>query len=489
MQWQRRPSLYEINTWTWLADLRARYRQPLTLGDVPVEEWDALAALNVDAVWLMGVWQRSPVGIAVSNANESLQNEFRNALSDYQVEDNVGSAYCIRDYVVDERLGGTTGLATARAELAQRGLGLVLDFVPNHVAPDHAWVETHPEFFVRGTIEDLERSPGEFIKTNGHVIANGRDPYFPPWPDVVQLNAFDADLRGAAIQTVRAIAAQCDGLRCDMAMLMLNSIFANTWGERAGTRPETEYWRELIPAVKAEFPNLIFIAEVYWNLEYELMQNGFDFCYDKRLYDRLEHANTEGVYQHLLAGLDYQDRLLRFIENHDEARAASTFAPLQERAAAVVVTTLPGARLIHDGQLDGRKIRTPVFLARRAPEPKNYELDLFYRALLKIIHTNLFHEGEWRLCERWGWVDNPSYQNILAWTWRYNDQRALVVVNYSARRSQAMIHLAWDDLRERVWRLSDSLNGDSFFRDGNQLHEAGLFVDLDAWRFHFFTFE
>ncbi|HZQ09967.1 MAG TPA: alpha-amylase family glycosyl hydrolase [Anaerolineae bacterium] len=489
MGWRRRPVIYEIPTWAWLGDLCVRYRQPLTLENIPLQEWDALAALEIDAVWLMGVWERSPAGIAVSNVNPDLQNEFRRALPDFHEEDNVGSAYCVRNYSVDSRLGGAEGLVQARRELAARGMRLILDFVPNHVALDHPWVSEHPEYFIRGTENDLATKPQEFVQIGGQIIANGRDPYFPPWRDVAQLNAFNGGLRAAATKAALDIAAQCDGMRCDMAMLLLNDIFERTWGARAGARPAAEYWQEIIPTVKAKFPDVIFLAEAYWDLEFELMQKGFDYCYDKRLYDRLKDANAESVREHLSASEEYQDKLVRFIENHDEPRAAASFTLQQERAAAIVVMTLPGAKLIHDGQIEGRKIKLPVFLDRRTPEPRNYELELFYRALLKAIHTDLFHEGEWRLCERHGWIDNASYRDILAWTWELGAQRALVVVNLTNRRSQAMIQLAWDDLRGRIWRLSDTLNGDVFLRDGDQLGEAGLFVDLDAWRFHFLNFE
>ena len=484
MQWPKRPVIYEINTWVWLSDLRARYKQPLTLGNVPAQEWDALGALDADAVWFMGVWQRSPAGIAVSNANESLQEEFRRALPDYQLQDNVGSAYCVRAYTVDAELGGAEGLAQARAELAARGLRLILDFVPNHVAPDHAWATEHPEYFIRGDAADFARAPQEFFERDGSVIANGRDPYFAPWRDVAQLNAFDAGLRAAALETVLSIAAQCDGMRCDMAMLLLNEIFARTWGARAGAMPETEYWRDLIRAVKEKLPDTLFIAEAYWDLEYALMQLGFDYCYDKRLYDRLEHESAASVRGHLQAGLDYQDRLVRFIENHDEPRAAATFLPQRERAAALITLTVPGAKLLYDGQLSARKIKLPVFLARRAPEPHDYELDLFYRKLLKTVHANLFHDGEWELLQVQGWSDNASSQNLMAWGWQYENARALIVVNYSATRSQGMVKLTWDVLRGREWRMSDMLNGDVFIRDGNQMRQEGMYVDLDAWGMH-----
>lgn len=489
MQWRKRPVIYEIHTWAWLADLRARYGHEFGLGDVPPQEWDALGALRMDAVWFMGVWQRSPLGVEISNANRALQIEFQRALADYTPQDNIGSAYCVRAYAVDERLGGAEGLARARRELAKRGMRLILDFVPNHVAPDHAWVARHPEFFVRGTRADLEQAPESFFERDEIIFANGRDPNFPAWRDVLQLNAFHAGARAAAIETVNTLAAQCDGLRCDVAMLLLNRVFAATWRARAGDMPETEYWGDLIAAVKKNFPDLLFIAEAYWDTEAELIANGFDYCYDKKLYDRLAHATGNAVLHQIRAAHAYQDHLVRFIENHDEPRAAKTFAPLQQRAAALATATLPGAKIFYEGQLDGRQIKTPVFLARRAAEAKEYELESFYRALLKALHADLFRVGEWSLCERSGWSDNTSFENIVAWTWRSGNERALIVVNYSARRAQAMIQLTWDDLRGQIWRLSDAMNGDVFLRDGNQLCESGLFVDLAAWRFHFLMFE
>jgi len=324
----RYPSLYEINTWVWLCELSWKYRKNVTLSSVPSTEWEAIAAYGFDAVWLMGVWERSPAGIAIANQNKNLLDDFRRALPDFRPEDNVGSPYCVRSYVVDQRLGGPEGLAIARRELAKRGMNLVLDFIPNHVAPDHPWVAQHPEYFVHGSVEDAKNDPSSFVEVCGTVCACGRDPYFPAWPDVLQLNAFEPGLRQAVIQTISSITQQCDGIRCDTAMLMMNPIFERTWGGRAGSRPETEYWVDVISAIKSKCPGFLFIAEAYWDLEWELQQQGFDFCYDKKLYDRMEHNNAESIRLHLCADLAYQGKSLRFIENHDEPRAAATF-PLQ----------------------------------------------------------------------------------------------------------------------------------------------------------------
>jgi len=240
--WSRYPTIYEINTWVWLAELGLKTGTRVDLGSVPSAEWDAIAKFGFDAVWFMGVWERSPAGIAIANKNQGLLDDFHRALPDFKPEDNVGSPYCIRRYVVDAHLGGPAGLANARKELAKRGMKLLLDFVPNHVAPDHPWAPEHPEYFIRGTVDDANRNPASFIEIKGNVYACGRDPFFPAWPDVLQLNVFNPRLRQAAAETVSSIVAQCDGVRCDMAMLLLNEIFERTWGSLAGRRPATEYW-------------------------------------------------------------------------------------------------------------------------------------------------------------------------------------------------------------------------------------------------------
>ena len=485
--WPKYPVIYLINTWVWLQELGKNKKSPVTLATVPKKEWDAIADLNVDAVWFMGVWERSPAGIAVAMGNQGLLDDFRRSLPDFTAADNVGSPYCVRRYEVDKHLGGREGLAKARKELAKRGMGLMLDFVPNHVAPDHPWVSKHPDYFIRGDYGDSVRDPGAYITAGGGVFACGRDPFFPAWPDVLQLNAFNEGLRTAIIDTVTEIAGQCDGVRCDMAMLVMNDIFQRTWGERAGESPKEEYWPKLINTVRAAHPGFLFMAEAYWDLEWALQQQGFDFCYDKKLYDRLEHDSAESIRLHLCADFPYQERLVRFIENHDEPRAAAAFTPEQERAAAVTTMTLPGALLLHEGQFEGRTVRLPVFLGRRPDEPPDKGLRAFYHDLLGIIAKEGLRSGEWRLCERVGWPDNQSYLNLVAWCWHNGDKRHLVVVNLSDQDSQGQVRLPWNKLAGYSWTLLDLLSGEVYERDGRELQESGLFVALGPWQFHLFA--
>ncbi len=481
------PFVYEINTWPWLHALSRDEGRRIDLASVPDRQWDRIADLGFDAVWLMGVWQRSPAGVAIALDNDGLTASFAAALPDWAAADVVGSPYCVRDYVVDEHLGGPMGLAAARAALAARGVGLILDFVPNHVAPDHPWPTHRPDLCVRGAEEDLQRDPRSFVRVGDAVLANGRDPYFPAWPDVVQLDAFAPALRHAVIGTLTGIADQCDGVRCDMAMLMLNDVFARTWGERVGPPPDGDFWTTVIPAVRAHAPEFLFIAEAYWDLEWALQQQGFDYCYDKRLYDRIEHGSADDVLGHLTADLDYQDRLIRFVENHDEPRAAATFGPARSPVAAVATLTQTGARLVHHGQLTGSRIHLPVFLGRYPDEPTDPHIAEFYAGLLAALRDPTFRRGRWALAARSGWPGDPSYRSLVAWCWD-GASRWLVVVNLGDTDAAGRVQLPWDDLRGGPWRLTDPTQQVSFDRAGDDLVD-GLYVRLPPLGWHLLRIE
>jgi hypothetical protein len=469
-------AVYEVFTWPWLHALSAREGRAVTLADVPAADWDALVLPGVDAVWLLGVWRRSPAGRAIALEEPGFRAATAATLADATDDDVIGSAFCIRGYEVDEHLGGDAGLAVARAELAKRGLKLILDFVPNHVAPDHPWVEAHPEYFVRGSEEEAAADPAGWLPTPHGPVARGRDPNFPAWPDVVQLDPRAPELRDAVVETLVSIAARCDGVRCDMAMLMLDDVAERTWGERLPPPRPEPYWVEVTRRVRAVAPEFVFLAEAYWDLEGRLFEDGIDLAYDKVLYDRLAHGDAAQIRSHLVADPAWQARLVRFLENHDEPRAAVTFPPERGRAAAVALLTLPGVPLLYEGELDGRRVHTPMHLGRSPGEPSDDEAASFWSRLLRLVADEGVRSGSWRLLEVEGWPDNHSNERLLAWRW----DRHAVVLNYSGSVADGLVRLG-PELAGAGWTLRDVYGDRVFERDGDELASRGLYVLLDPW--------
>ncbi|MFC0431977.1 alpha-amylase family glycosyl hydrolase [Kutzneria buriramensis] len=489
--WPTQPVIYEVNTAVWLDELSRNAGRRTTLADVSARDWDAITLPGIDAVWLMGVWRRSPAGLALADADPELRRTFRAALPDLRPTDVVGSPYCVREYVVDDAFGGPAELAVARSVLADRGVRLVLDYVPNHVAPDHPWVMDRPDLFVLGEPRDVRAQPRGWLEMSGRILARGRDPYFPPWPDVVQLNAYSPALRAATADTLADIADQCDGIRCDMAMLVTNRVFGTTWGEWVGPAPAEEFWPAVIGRLRDRHPDTVLVAETYWDLERTLQEQGFTFCYDKRLHDHVVEQDPAAMREALRADRAYQSRLVRFLENHDEPRIVGRLPASAERAAAVAIATVPGATLWHEGQFEGRRVRPSVFLSRRPDEPVDSGLVEWHARLLATVAGHRVRRGVWRLLEPVGWPDNQSCRNLLAWCWLSADgaPRHLVVINFSARPAQARIPLDWPDLPGRGWRLADLLGDAVFDRDGDELADSGLYVALVPWQVHLFSVE
>jgi len=468
------PLIYEINTWPWLTALSREYNRPISLASVPAEVYDALAAWGFEAIWLMGVWERSPTALALAQRPQTLA-EYRSALPDLTPADVVGSAYAIHRYVVDEFLGGPEGLAACRAELARRGMGLLLDYVPNHVAVDHPWLTTHPDALVHGDANALAADLATFFSgPRGDVVAHGRDPYFPAWIDTTQINAFAPTARELTRSTLADIANQCDGVRCDMAMLLLNRVFASTWGAFAGEPPGPEFWAEVIPAIKAAHPDFLFLAEAYWGTEPELLALGFDYTYDKDLYDWLRGSQMEAVRQALRRPPEVLARQVHFVENHDEARAVEAFGAERSLAAAAISLLIPGASLLYEGQLAGWHVKTPVQLGRWLEEATDLLIEPFYRALLGEASQPIFRDGCFTPLDGTG-------EAVLAFVWTMGDDWRLVVVNYAAHASQVTITLPDGLFQAPLLSAREVFSGASVAKGEEGRAGAPFTLDLAAY--------
>lgn len=481
------PHLYEINAWAWLEELSAREARHITLGSVPDREWDRLQSLGMDFVWLMGVWRRSPAGRTIARTNPTYFSSYDEALPGWTMEDVVGSPYSIQDYVPDSRIGSWQDLDAAREKLNRRGMKLILDFVCNHTGLDHPWVNNHPEYYVQATLDQFRKDPSTYFlsERQGRVtcIARGKDPYFPAWPDTAQLNYFNPATREAMLGVLRTIAAHADGARCDMAMLILNDVFAKTWGPLLSsvTAPVDEFWPEAVAAL----PGFAWIAEVYWDLEWRLRQLGFTFTYDKGLYDCLRSAPAVEVQGRLKADAGAQSRSVRFLENHDEPRSAAVFEPDKLGAAAALISTLPGMRFYHHGQFEGKKLHLPIQLRRAAEEKPNAQVQALYANLLSITNAGAFHAGAWLLLEPRA-AGDTSFQNLITYQWTSDGAVHVVAVNFSSMPARANLTLSGAFSPARMYVFHDLLHEKSYKWRGEDLVRTGLFVRLDAFQSHIF---
>ena len=485
MATRRHPHLLEIAAWPWLNRLSRGNGRTITLANVPDAVWDGFAAQGFDLIYVMGIWERSPLGRELALADEGLRREYDHVLPDWTVDDVTGSPYCVSGYVPDQRMGGWEGLDAARGALHQRGLQLIVDFVPNHTAFDHPWVSSHPERYVRGSAADARRRPDDFRHVSGAWVACGRDPYFPPWRDVAQLNYFNPDTRAAMIGVLREIAAHADGVRCDMAMLVLNGVFDRTWRPVLSSEwpmPAEEFW----PTATRETPSLLFLAEVYWDLEWTLQQQGFDFTYDKRLLDRLHGGRAGDVLAHLRADMSFMERLARFLENHDEPRSAVQLGA-RLPAAATMLATLPGMRFFFDGQMDGARHRAPVQLGRWPAEPVSAPIQELYRRLLETSNGALFHDGEWALLHV-STVDDGTHPDLIAWHWRHQNRMAVVVVNLGDAVAEGYVQLTVLPPGD-AWAVTDALTRAEHRWDRSKVKSHGLNVRLAAGQAQVLTVE
>lgn len=460
----KHPLLYEVFARIWVAETGAR-----SLATIPEAELDRLATAGFDHLWLMGVWTLGEIGPEIARHHEDVRRDLDALVPCWKPAELIGSPYAVARYTVAPSLGGDAALARLRTRLTARGIRLILDFVPNHTARDHHWIRETPEVFVH--------------EADG-AIACGKDPYFPPWTDTAQLDHRLACTQEVLTKTLLSIADRCDGVRCDMSMLVLADIFERTWHHLppspAQPRATHGFWPAAIDAVRAQYPAFTLIAEAYWDLEARLQRLGFDFTYDKALYDLLLHSDAGALRAHLDADPEYQVRSVRFVENHDEPRIAHELAPPRRAAALVIAMTIPGMRFVHDGQIEGRRIRTALHLGTRVREEPEAASRALHALLFELLQLPALREGAFRLLRSSG--------PVVAYRWEHPTGSVLIAVNYSAATAHDQIVIDLHGIDGRAVVLRDRITGIEYARDGAALVDParGLYVGLGPWQVHVF---
>lgn len=508
--------LYELNARTWKSDrdeegiIRLGGVSSISQGD-----FKAMKAAGFNSVWIMGIWEVGPRVRAISKRYG---------------EDYVGSPFAIYDYRISEDMGTQKDFIEMVDRAHAAGLKVIVDFVPNHMGLDSAWLNDHPEYFLHKVLDNVEaqlseaelekRYPGHFVyRTPSYpqgnarlpktiMVAYGKDPYFYPWIDTAQLNYAEPSLRRRMTELLCDLAGMVDGVRCDMAMLVLREQVKlhrhpdMSWETFNRLMPE-EFWTEAIRATKRKKPSFIFVAETYWAMEGYLQQLGFDYTYNKPLYEAIcgafHSGNAEGLQNFLrLLGTDFLSRGVHFLENHDEERAYNILGEDRQRGAAALLCTLPGISLIHQGQMEGKRERLPV--QRAVPlhdEPVNLALSKFYQGLLRITSHAVFKEGRMNVL----YSNNAS---LVSYARLLGDEKAIVIINTSMHFQKGSIFLAagmrlqhggpyelvdlYYDLKSDAIRQKPTVRP-SYLYSAPQLVNQGLYVELEPFDAHIFLVE
>ncbi|KAJ3271842.1 hypothetical protein HK104_004613 [Borealophlyctis nickersoniae] len=451
-------------------------------------------------VWLQGVWSLGTWALEnVDKVEPSRLANYKQNLPDYTQEDIIGSPYAISEYTINPAIGGESALVDFRARLATQGIKLMLDFVPNHMAVDCTWCKdaSKSSFFVH---KPANTDTGS-IEFDSQGRAYGRDLYSGAWVDTLQLNYWNPALRNAMVANLKKAAGLCDGLRNDMAMLLVNDVIERVWGPilRANgyTRPTQEFWSEAFPAIRSVNPTFFMMAEVYdWTdftprLDRRLQDLGFDATYDKKLYDDLgvQYTHLDNLRAYI-KGLN-QDGVLRksvhFTENHDEESAVKHFYNAKRaNTAAVLSLTLPGPRLMWYGQWEGKQNRLIVQLRRRAPEPLDTTTLSFYTRFNTILSHPVFQSGTWTYLDVVSQQSNTGWR-LVAWKWVQGNVHRLVVVNYSEVGGDGRVKL--EDLQgSGNVKVSELLGGNTYDRDANEVRSQGLWVSLEPFSAQIFEY-
>jgi glycosidase len=454
------------------------------LATIPDAEFEDFKKRGIDWIYLLGVWQLGPYGLNFDRRNGV--DPYLSTLPDCKIDDIIGSVFAVTNYTVNSEVGSMNELAYLRKKLNQMGLKLMLDFVPNHSALDSYLMKGDLSYYIRAPAGVVDKNK---YYTNG--VAYGSAAYCAPWMDVAQFNYFEVKTRKLMTSYLETIASFADGIRCDMAHIVLNSAFASQWSTELKAygykTPSSEFWEDAIIAAKKINPNLIVIGEVYGEDNMKTLQSlGFDYTYDKELYDRLINGNLDNIRGYINGNSpEFMQKNAHFLENHDDNRGITAFGSFERAdAAAAVLFTLPGMKFSFQGQWVGKTWKLDVHLRRSYDEPANQEVIDFYNKLIPIVGAEPFKNGAFEMLTA---TNDASSWRILAWKWAYKNEKRLVAVNYSDQYGSGAVKLS-DCSGNGNINVNELFSNATYVRSAEELRKSGLFVVLKPWQAQIFSY-
>jgi glycosidase len=476
VDWMPRTVMIAKSTFVWLDQLSKSYRREIRrLDQVPDQELDTLARRGFNALWLIGVWERS-------KASQRIKQLTGNP-------EAAASAYSLFDYTIAEELGGEGSYLNLRDRAMARGIRMGSDMVPNHTGIDSRWVTEHPDWFISLPYPPFPsyRFDGPDLSSDGRVeiriedhyynktdaavvfrrrdrwtddtrfIYHGNDGTSYPWNDTAQLNYLNPEVREAVIQKILYVARLSPVIRFDAAMTLAKQHYQRLWypapgtggaipsrAEHGLTKPEfdaaipNEFWREVVDRCAAEAPGTLLLAEAFWLLEgYFVRTLGMHRVYNSAFMNMLrdeENANYRNVIKNTIEfDPEILKRYVNFMNNPDERTAVDQFGKGDKYfGVCTLMATLPGLPMFGHGQVEGFSERYGMEYRRayhdESPDP--WLIARHERQIAPLLHRRgLFAEVRNFLLYDFYTDSGSVNENVFAYSNSQGNDRSLIIFN------------------------------------------------------------
>ncbi|TCK75519.1 alpha-amylase family glycosyl hydrolase [Acidipila rosea] len=513
-EWMPNTVMIAKSTYVWLAQLSRQYgRSITTLNDIPDEELDTLASRGMNALWLIGVWERS-------HASKTIKRLCGN-------QDAVASAYSLYDYSIAADIGGDEAYRNLRERASIRNIRLASDMVPNHMGIDSSWVINHPDWFLsrRDCPYPAYQFNGPDLSSDGRVEIKIEDHYYEqsdaavvfrrrdkwtddtlyiyhgndgtsfPWNDTAQLNYLSATVREQVIQTILHVARMFPIIRFDAAMTLAKRHIQRLWfpapgsggaipsrAEHSMTTAEfdaaipQEFWREVVDRVAHEVPGTLLLAEAFWLMEgYFVRTLGMHRVYNSAFMNMMrdeENAKYRSVLKNTLEfDPGIMKRYVNFMSNPDERTAIDQFGTGDKFfGVSTMMATLPGLPMFGHGQVEGftEKYGMEYQRPRMQEDATQWLVDRHQREIAPLLHNRaLFAESDNFLMYDFWRPDGTVDENVFAYSNRRGNDRALVIYHNRFASTSGTIHhsAAYQDKVAGILRQRSLAEGLGFSAD------------------------
>ncbi len=474
--WMPNVLMIAKNAYVWLDQLSKKYQRNIVhLDQIPSDELIQLANWGFNALWLIGLWERSPASKTVKQWCGNPEAE--------------ASAYSLYDYVIANDLGGENSYQKLKEKASEYGIRLASDMVPNHTGIDSKWIREHPDWFIsvdyppfpayQYSGDNLSGDPNfgiyledhyfsrtdaavtfkhvDFRSGNTRYIYHGNDGTSMPWNDTAQLNYLIPEVREAVIQTILHVAKKFSIIRFDAAMTLTRKHIQRLWFPAPGTGGDIpsragmgltredfmkampqEFWREVVDRINKEIPDTLLLAEAFWLLEGFFVRSlGMHRVYNSAFMNMLRDEDNAKYRSVMKNTLEYDPQILKrfvnFMSNPDEETAAKGFGKGEKYfGICLLLVTLPGLPMFGHGVIEGYEEKYGMeyrraYMNEQVDEGlvKHHERVIFPLMKKRYLYSDVQNFLLYDLFTSEGYVD----ENVFCYSNGVNEERSLIIYN------------------------------------------------------------